>query len=182
MRIIAGKYKGRVLNTLNHEGTRPTPDRVREALFSKIQIDIKGGIVLDLFSGTGALSFEAISRGAKECYLVDKNEESYNLITANNKLLDGNAKIYNMDFKIALEGFKASGLKFDVIFLDPPYDSNLALEALDIVASKKLLKKEGALIFEHDKEKLGLKMPSGLKVYDRKRYGRVYLTFITLDE
>ena len=76
MRIIAGKHRGRILKQLMHDGTRPTADRVREALFSKIQEDINAGVVLDLFSGTGALGIEAISRHADEVYFIDKNSNA----------------------------------------------------------------------------------------------------------
>ena len=179
MRIIAGKYKSRILKSLSHEGTRPTADRVREALFSKLQTDINGGIVLDLFAGTGALGFEALSRGAKEVYLVDSNKSGHNLIIENNKLLGENANVINADFSVALSTFISQKLQFDVIFLDPPYKTNLAEAALLIIAKNKLLAEDGVVVFEHDKEKLNVIMPEGLVVYDQKRYGNTYLTYIT---
>ena len=181
MRIIAGKYKSRILKDLTHEGTRPTADRVREALFSKIQTDIKGGIVLDLFSGTGALGFEALSRGAKEAYLVDSNKSSYNLIKENNDLLGENANIINADFSVALNIFAKENMRFNVIFLDPPYKTDYAQRALEVIAKNNLLAENGVVVFEHDKENLNISIPKGLLVYDQKRYGITYLTYITKD-
>jgi 16S rRNA (guanine(966)-N(2))-methyltransferase RsmD len=179
MRIIAGKHKGRVLNILKHAGTRPTSDRVREALFSKIQINIKNAAVLDLFSGTGALAFEALSRGANTAYLVDNNKNSYNLIVENNKLLKENANIINTHFSLALKKFADDKKSFDVIFLDPPYKTDLAESALDIISKNDLLNKQGIIVYEHDKQKLQISIPEEFAVYDQKIYGTVYLTFIT---
>ena len=112
MRIIAGKHRGRILRSLLHEGTRPTADRVRESLFSKIQFDVNGGIVLDLFAGTGALGFEALSREAKEVYMIDNSKESCDLIVENNKLLKENAHILNVDFRVALNNFVRDKIVF----------------------------------------------------------------------
>lgn len=181
MRIIAGKYKSRILKSLTHEGTRPTADRVREALFSKVQNDINNGIVLDLFSGTGALGFEALSRGAKEVYLVDINKKSCDLIHENNELLGESANIINSDFMLALNAFANQNLQFNVIFLDPPYKTNLAEEALVVIAKNNLLLENGVIVFEHDREKLNVVMPEGLIIYDQKKYGNTYLTYITKD-
>jgi 16S rRNA (guanine966-N2)-methyltransferase len=181
MRIIAGKYKSRILRDLTHEGTRPTADRVREALFSKLQTDIKGGIVLDLFSGTGALGLEALSRGAKKAYLVDDSKISYNLIKENNNLLGENASIINADYAVVLNNFADKNLQFNVIFLDPPYKTDFAQKALEVIAKNNLLAENGIIVFEHDKENLNINMPKGLLVYDQKRYGITYLTYITSD-
>ncbi|MDD4211562.1 MAG: 16S rRNA (guanine(966)-N(2))-methyltransferase RsmD [Clostridia bacterium] len=181
MRIIAGKHRGRILRSLLHEGTRPTADRVRESLFSKIQFDVNGGIVLDLFAGTGALGFEALSREAKEVYMIDNSKESCDLIVENNKLLKENAHILNVDFRVALNNFVRDKIVFNVIFLDPPYKTDLAEEALIIIAQNKLLTENGVIVFEHDKEKMQLTVPDGLIIYDQKKYGNTYLTYITLD-
>lgn len=180
MRIIAGKHRGRILNTLKHEGTRPTTDRVREALFSKIQFDVKDGVILDLFAGTGALSFEALSRGAKEVYAVDNKKESANLIIENNKLLKENLQILNMDYLEALRFFTNKKINFNVIFLDPPYKTNFAEVSLEVIAKNNLLKEEGIIVFEHDNEKLEVQIPEGLEVYDQKKYGNTYLTYLTI--
>ena len=181
MRIIAGKYRSRILKDLSHEGTRPTADREREALFSKIQTDIKAAVVLDLFSGTGALGFESLSRGAKAVYLVDSNKSSCNLIKENNNLLVESANIINADYVTALTSFANKNLQFNVIFLDPPYKTDFAQKALEIIAKNNLLAENGVIVFEHDKENLNINIPEGLLIYDQKKYGITYLTYITKD-
>ena len=179
MRIIAGKNKGTTLFELKHLGTRPTADRVREALFSKLQNEIQGSVVLDLFAGTGALGFEALSRGASKVFLVDNNKESYNLIVKNNKKLQQDAICLNMDFKLTLKIFINKNIKFDIIFIDPPYATNLGEEALLIIANNSLLNENGTIVFEHNKDKLNFNLPLNLRVFDQKKYGITYLTFIT---
>ncbi|MGD9901053.1 MAG: 16S rRNA (guanine(966)-N(2))-methyltransferase RsmD [Spirochaetales bacterium] len=179
MRIIAGKHRGANLLELKYEGTRPTADRVREALFSKLQNEMIESTVLDLFAGTGALGFEALSRGAKLAYLVDKSKDAYNLILKNNEKLKENAVILNLDFKNALKKIADEKLKFDIIFIDPPYASSLGEESIKIIADNNLLKENGTIVFEHNKDKIGFTLPEGFKIYDEKKYGIVYLTFIT---
>ena len=182
MRIIAGKHRGRILKELMHTETRPTIDRVREAIFSKIQFDVKNAVVLDLFSGTGALGFEALSRGAKEVFAVDVNKKSYDLIVENNKLLKENLNIINADFKVALQQFILTKKTFDVIFLDPPYESNFASVSLDIIANNNLLNKNGVIVWEHNIEKLNETVPNSLVCYDQKKYGTVYVSYLTIKE
>ena len=99
MRIISGKYKGKKLQGFNIEGTRPTMDRVKESLFAMIQNYIPGSIVLDLFAGSGALGLEAISQGAKTCYLIDNNIEAINTIKTNSQNMDENIIIMHTDYK-----------------------------------------------------------------------------------
>ena len=96
MRIISGKYKGKKLKGFNIEGTRPTMDRVKESLFGMIQTYIPGSIVLDLFAGSGALGLEAISNGAKKCYLIDNNQIAIQTIKENSRNIDENLKIINL--------------------------------------------------------------------------------------
>ena len=118
MRIISGKYKGKKLEGFNIEGTRPTLDRVKESLFGMIQTYIQNSQVLDLFAGSGALGLEAISNGAKICYLIDNNKEAIKTIKQNSQNFDEDLKIINIDYKKFL---KETNEKFDIIFLDPPY-------------------------------------------------------------
>ena len=113
MRIISGKYKGKKLVGFNTIGTRPTMDRVKEPLFGMIQTYISGSTVLDLFAGSGALGLEAISNGAKTCYLIDNNIEAIRAIKENSQSFTEDLKIMNIDYKRFL---KTTEEKFDIIF------------------------------------------------------------------
>ena len=99
MRIISGKYKGKKLNGFTIEGTRPTMDRVKESLFAMIQTNLNEAIVLDLFAGSGALGLEAISNGAKTCYLIDNNIEAIKTIKENSLNIKENLNIICIDYK-----------------------------------------------------------------------------------
>ena len=143
MRVISGKSRGKKLISLDGDNTRPTLDRVKEALFNIIQFQVQDAVVLDLFAGTGALGIEALSRGAKEAIFCDKVPEAIkvikqNIINTNN--LDKTI-IINKDYKDALENISKQKKKFDIIFLDPPYKTNLAIESLQKIIMSNLLTK-----------------------------------------
>ncbi len=122
MKIISGKYKGRVLEGFDIDGTRPTMDRVKESLFAMIQEYILDSVVLDLFSGSGNLGIEALSEGAKFSYLVDDNYRANQVIKNNiHKIGIVDAEIIKMDYRNALEYLFHKHIKLDIIFLDPPY-------------------------------------------------------------
>ena len=148
MRIISGKYKGKKLNGFTIEGTRPTMDRVKESLFAMIQTNLNEAIVLDLFAGSGALGLEAISNGAKKCYLIDNNEEAIKTIKANSTNIKEDLNIIHTDYKKFL---KQIDQKFDIIFLDPPYQSNQLNKALKIIEERDLLKEKGIVVCEYEK-------------------------------
>lgn len=136
MRVIAGKYKSRQLKTVESHLTRPTTDKHKENLFNMIGPYFDGGVVLDLFGGTGALGIEAISRGCDELYVVDKQYKAFSVIRDNIKLLgiEEIAHAYKMDYKKALEQFSNDHLSFDLVLLDPPYGLKInagILEYLD---------------------------------------------------
>ena len=149
MRIISGKYKGKKLQGFDIEGTRPTIDRVKESLFAMIQTHIPKSIVLDLFAGSGALGLEAISNGAKTCYLIDNNINAINKIKENAKNMDEDIKIIHIDYKKFL---KETNQKFDIIFLDPPYKNKQLNKALKIIEEKDLLNQNGIIVCEYEIE------------------------------
>ena len=124
MRVISGKYKGKNLIGFDIDGTRPTMDRVKESLFGIIQNYIKDSVVLDLFAGSGSLGIEALSNGASSCYFFDNNIELINIIKKNTIDMNG-VHIMKSDYKNSLELLKNSNIKFDIIFLDPPYKLKL---------------------------------------------------------
>lgn len=180
MRIIAGKARGTKLYTLEGENTRPTLDRVKESLFNIIQSEIPGSIFLDLFSGSGAIGLEAVSRGAKKAILCDTSKEACAIIKKNIEKThtSENVELYQADFKEVLTN--RSGDKFDIIYLDPPYKTNFAIEAIKIILDKELLKESASIIIEtDDKNKLIENLQNiDCKVNDIRKYGRAYLIFL----
>ena len=145
MRIISGKYKGKILKEYNIKGTRPTMDRIKESLFAMIQTKLPNSICLDLFCGSGSLGIEALSNNAKECYFVDSNKKIIEILKKNTFDIDG-VKIINEDYTKALHNFK---IKFDIIFLDPPFKSNFGIKAIKLIKEYDLLTDSGIIIFEH---------------------------------
>ena len=174
MRIIAGKHKGRILSTFEADNIRPTSDRVKEAIFSKIQFVLPDSTVLDLFGGTGNFGLEALSRGAKLVYICDNNDKSINLITKNNNALKENAKIIKNDFHKILKNLE--GVKFDIIFLDPPYATNYGEQSLELINKHNLLSFDGFVIFEHNKGKQFDFF--GFELFDQKTYGTMQVSFL----
>ena len=149
MKIISGIYKGRNLLGFNIDGTRPTMDRVKESLFAMIQDDIRDSVVLDLFSGSGNLGIEALSQGAKLAYLVDKNPIAYRTIKENvSKLNISSTTPLNLDYKKALTYFRDNNIKFNVIFLDPPYDTNYIENSVRLIDEYNLVNDKGLVVCE----------------------------------
>ena len=180
MRIISGQARGTKLETLEGLDTRPTLDRVKEALFSKIQMYIYESNVLDLFSGSGALAIESISRGANFAYTSDNSRKAVEIIKKNVQKthFEDKIKILNKDYKIALEELK--NIKFDIIFLDPPYKTDLAFDALKIIIENDMLKEEGIIIFETDRkeeEYIDI-LEEYTSIKDLRKYGRITLAFL----
>lgn len=151
MKIISGKYKGRVLEGFDIAGTRPTMDRVKESLFAMIQSYLEDATVLDLFAGSGNLGIESLSEGAKEIYLVDKNNKACQVIKRNvNKIGVEVSDIFCGDYKSALKKYQEQSIKFDIIFLDPPYQTDLVKKSIEIIEKYELLSKNGIIVAESD--------------------------------
>lgn len=166
MRIISGKYKGKKLLGDNIKGTRPTMDRVKESLFGIIQNKINDSICLDLFAGSGSLGIEALSNGAKTCYFVDKNKIVIDVLNKNLKDIDGNV-IINNDFIKALKQFSEQNIKFDIIFLDPPYSDYLINPSIGKILEYNLLNKDGIIVCEYETENINC----DLNLIKEKKYG-----------
>lgn len=166
MRIISGKYKGKKLLGDNIDGTRPTMDRVKESLFGIIQDKIKESVCLDLFAGSGSLGIEAISNGANTCYLVDNNKKVIEILKQNTNNINNIHIIFN-DFIKALEEFKKQNIKFDIIFLDPPYKLNLIQISLNKIKEYNLLNKNGIIVCEYDNEIFNI----DYEIIKEKKYG-----------
>ncbi len=152
MRVISGKYKGKILEGFHIEGTRPTMDRVKESIFGSIQNYIKDSIVLDLFAGSGSLGIEAISNGSTACYFVDNNDKLINIINKNTLNMEENIVVLKKEYKDALEYFHDNNIKFDIIFLDPPYKLNLINNSIELIEKYKLLNNKGIIVCEYEQE------------------------------
>lgn len=179
MRIISGTARGTKLYSLEGMNTRPTLDRIKETLFNIININIQDSYMLDLFSGSGAIGLEAASRGAKKVFLCDKSKEAIKVIRKNLDKTKLNEKcvVVNGDYKKCIEEINE---KFDIVFLDPPYNTNYASESVKMIIDKDLLKDEGQIIIETDEEERILEEINNLKieVFSIRKYGRVKLIFI----
>ena len=175
MRVITGKARGVQLKTPEGMTTRPTTDRVKEALFSIIQFEIAGARVLDLFGGTGQLGIEALSRGAKSAVFVDAGEPACRLIKENLKRtkLEADARVIRADY---LDYLKRCRENFDIIFLDPPYAEVFLENALKCIAEIDILQSGGIIVAERPVEKeLSLDFPGYTRSKDYK-YGNTVLT------
>jgi len=175
MRVITGKARGVQLKTPEGMQTRPTSDRVKEALFSIINFDIPGACVLDLFSGTGQLAIEALSRGAKRAVLVDMREDACKIIRENLRRtrLTEQAQVVRSDYMDYLRRCKE---KYDIIFLDPPYAETFLENALKCIAEIDILQSGGIIITERP---VGKELSFGYEGYTRSRdykYGNTLLT------
>lgn len=150
MRIITGKAKGVRLFTLEGETTRPTAERVKEAVFSMLQLDIEGRRVLDLFAGSGQMALEAISRGAESAVAVDKSKEANAIIRKNveKTRFSEQCRVFCMDYAEYIRRY--SGEKFDIVFLDPPYAAKLYAPALRALLGANMLKSTTLIICESD--------------------------------
>lgn len=170
MKIISGIYKGRNLDGFDIEGTRPTMDRVKESLFAMIQDYLNESIILDLFSGSGNLGIESLSEGSKYAYFVDSNKKAINTIKNNLKKIGiNNYNILNLDYKKALKYYKEQGIKFNVIFLDPPYKTNYIEQSIKLIEEYNLLEKEGIIVSESsDLDKIIY--PSNFEAVKSKKY------------
>ena len=180
MRVITGTARGVVLKTPEGMLTRPTSDRVKEALFSIINFDLPGAAVLDLFGGTGQLGIEALSRGAKSAVFVDAREDACRLIRENLKRtrLDAQGKVVRSDY---LDYLKRSRDKFDIILLDPPYAEVFLENSLKRIAEIDILQSGGIIVAERP---LGKDLPWDFPGFSRSKdykYGSVLLTIYRKD-
>lgn len=182
MRVISGIARGTKLNSIESLSTRPTLDRVKESLFNIIQNEIEDTIVLDLFSGSGAIAIEFLSRGAKKAYLCENNHTAVKMIYSNldKTRLTQKAKVIEKDYRKALEILKENNVSFDFIFLDPPYQADFAVDSVKKILSLNLLKEKGTIIIETDDEKRELLELEnlGIRIDDIRKYGRVSLIFL----
>lgn len=181
MRVVSGLAKGVILKTPDGLTTRPTADRVKEAMFSIIQFDLPGASVLDLFGGTGQLGIEALSRGAKSAVFVDAQNSACSLIRENLKRtkLESQARVVNSDYMAYLKGCYE---KYDIILLDPPYKEVFLDNALKMISEIDILQTNGIIVAERPLEKeLPWQYPGFSRSKDYK-YGKTLLTVFRKDD
>lgn len=182
MRVISGTARGTKLYSLEGDNTRPTLDRVKESLFNIIGIRVRDSVVLDLFSGSGAIGIEAASRGAEKVILCDKSKNAINIIKKNveRTRLQEKTHVVNLDYKRAL---KEANCTYDIIYIDPPYATNLVKESVVEILENEYLKDSGIIIIETDEEERIYKElneidKEKIDIYDKRKYGRVVLIFL----
>ena len=180
MRVITGKARGVQLKTPDGMLTRPTTDRVKEALFSVIHFDLPGARILDLFGGTGQLGIEALSRGAKSAVFVDQREDACRLIRENLKRtkLEADAKVVRSDY---LDYLKRCRETFDIILLDPPYAEVFLENALKCITEIDILQSGGIIVAERPLDK---ELPFEFEGYTRSKdykYGKTLITLYRKD-
>ena len=186
MRIISGSARGTNLFTLDGLTTRPTLDRVKESLFNIIQNEIPESVFLDLFSGSGAVGLEAASRGAKKTILCDKSKDAIKIINKNIEKthLKEKVELYNVDYKGLLKNKVKE--KIDIIYIDPPYDSDFAVDAVKLLIENKLVDEKSLIIIETDQEERILKQLENeklkIQITDKRKYGRAIIIFLKLEE
>lgn len=175
MRIIAGDYKGRRLESPEDYSVRPTADKVKEALFSILDPVMYDAKVCDLFSGTGNLGLEALSRGAGHCWFCDSSRQSLSLIKKN--IEKCRAEEYSTvmpgDYRKALSKMRE---KIDIFFLDPPYGTGLLEKSVEMIAEKELLADEGIIVCEHHRRQILPDELSGFRKIKERKYGKVVLS------
>lgn len=178
LRIISGERRGRLIKTVSGNNTRPTTDRVKESLFNILMPKLPGSSVLDLFSGTGNLGLEALSRGCEEAVFVEKDPRALAVLRENCRSLDYEdyAEVVPLDVSKAIPALSAKGRKFDIVFMDPPYDHDLEAPTIKALDQYGLLKDDGIIVVEHllldeQQERIGRFIR-----YDIRKYGNTALS------
>ena len=184
LRIIAGKARGHKLIPPATMETRPTLDRVKEAMFSTIQLYIPEGVVVDVFAGTGSLGLEAASRGASEVYLFDKSDTTFPLLKENVKNLKFEDFCFPIktDAYVGLKNLANKGKKFDIIFIDPPYCKEMIPEAMKIVEENNLLKEDGIIVTKIDSIEEIYEGYNNIKLSKSKKYGNTTVCYYKYEE
>jgi 16S rRNA (guanine966-N2)-methyltransferase len=183
-KIIAGNLKGRKFNFPDAEGLRPTPGKTRETLFNWLQFDIADKTIIDPFAGSGSLSLEAISRGAKKVCLIEKNRKVFKNLESNFKLLNNfQYQLNNSDSIIFLD--KQNNNPFDLVFLDPPFNQNLIPLTLGLLSQKNYLHNESQIYIESEYEItpsiLNNHLEYNCRIKKQKKSGNVHYCLISLE-
>ena len=179
MRIISGTARGRSLAAPAGMNTRPTQDYVRESLFNIIRWDVQDARVLDLFAGTGALSLEALSRGAAHAVMIDMDRAACDAIRKNMETtkLSGSCRLISRDYRQAADQLAREGAKFDIVFIDPPYRMENTGEMCAALYDKGLLSDAFLIVVEHRRGMAPL-LDERFEAFDLRKYGETEITFV----
>ena len=172
LRIIGGQWRSRQLPFPDVQGLRPTTDRVRETVFNWLMPYLPGAKVLDVFAGSGALGFEALSREAGSAVLLEKDSKAAKTLKENTALLKANAQVFQTD---SLNWLQSCDTEFDLIFLDPPFNKGLLPNCIETIESKNLLAKNGWIYIESEASLSDLNIPSNWHLHRDKKAGQVML-------
>lgn len=175
MRVISGSAKGRPLKAVPGMGTRPTTDKVKEAIFSMVGPYFAGGNVLDLFAGTGGLGIEALSRGMDRAVFVDADKKSVDIVGFNleSARLADRAEVYRNDALRALKALAKREIRFDLVFLDPPYKMKSIDELIDALQELALLTSNAIIVAEHDAAHTFAERIGSAQLSKRAEYGEI---------
>ena len=184
MKIIAGMYKGFCLNTFSGKDIRPTPSKVREAIFDMLGPSIVESDFLDIFAGTGAIGIEAFSRGAKQVTFVEINQRSIRLIKQNLLKIyhEDFSDIIKNDFHKALKRLSEQKRRYDIIFLDPPYNKDYPVKTLTGIDQSRIFKKKSIIILQHHVNEKVQGNFKKLKLIKEKKYGKSAITVFRYQE
>ena len=181
MRIITGRAKGIKLDTLDGLDTRPTSERSKEAIFSMLQFEIEGRVVLDLFAGSGQMGLEALSRGAKSAYLVDSGKRAFEIIKKNVSKTRLEGAMVLCEDSLSFIRKQGGEQKFDMVFLDPPYASNLINDALSLLFDKGLVKETSYIVCESDRfDILNSQNQENFEVIKTMKHGIAHISVLKL--
>jgi 16S rRNA (guanine966-N2)-methyltransferase len=173
LRIVGGQWRSRKITFPDVEGLRPTPDRVRETVFNWLQPIIAGSVCLDLFSGSGAMGFEALSRGARRVVMLDADARAIASLRENARLLQtDSAEILHVDALAYLRGAPPAS-PFDIVFLDPPYHRDLVNPCLDLLSAGPWLARTAQIFIEAERDLNAFRLPAGLALERSKTAGQV---------
>lgn len=176
MRVISGIYRSRLLKGFDVDGIRPTMDKVKESMFAMINSDLDNSICLDLFAGTGSLGIEALSNGGKHVYFVDNSNNSLKVLKENISQLkiEDKTSIISDNYLNAIKKFNNESLKFDIIFLDPPYGAIKISKILNYIIEFDILRENGKIVCEYEEENL-LDKYNNLELLKYKKYGKTHV-------
>ena len=184
MRVIAGAFRGRKLRTIEGAEIRPTSDRLRETLFNILAPRIRGSRFLDLCAGSGAVGIEALSRGATDVVLVESSRAACSVIEANLKTLriEKGVNVIRRDAVVALKQFAETSSQFDIVFVDPPYASELYEDVMNQIGQGTVVSQGSIVIVEHRAKQRLAPSYSNLELYRHLRQGESALSFYRISE